>query len=145
VVTIGVILQWWRWASIGSELCIYRFVGGCGFVGAVALGGLVLMVVDCWCGDSRWVGLLWICWCSGPLVFWVVGRRLWVVICVLSVSFPVGMVGCEDVFEISGECDLLLGLDCGGGSMVVRGGLVERGVPVIKCKIINNNNNNNNK
>uniref|UniRef100_A0A2N9I1B2 Transmembrane protein n=1 Tax=Fagus sylvatica TaxID=28930 RepID=A0A2N9I1B2_FAGSY len=106
---------WWRWASIGSELCIYRFVGGCGFVGAVALGGLVLMVVDCWCGDSQWVGLLWICWCSGPLVFWVVGRRLWVVICVLSVSFPVGMVGCEDVCEISGECDLLLGLDCGGG------------------------------
>jgi hypothetical protein len=25
--------------------------------------------------------------------------------------------------------------------VVVRGGLVERGVPVIKCKIINNNNN----
>uniref|UniRef100_A0A2N9F2V3 Uncharacterized protein n=1 Tax=Fagus sylvatica TaxID=28930 RepID=A0A2N9F2V3_FAGSY len=44
--------------------------------------------------------------------FWVVGRRLWVVICVLSVSFPVGMLGCEDVCEISGEFDLLLGLDC---------------------------------
>ncbi len=26
-----------------------------------------------------------------------------------------GMVGCEDVCEISGECDLLLGLDCGVG------------------------------
>jgi hypothetical protein len=37
------------------------------------------------------------------------------VICVLSVSFLVGMVGCEDVCEISSECDLLLGLDCGVG------------------------------
>jgi hypothetical protein len=53
----------------------------------------------CWCGGSRWVGVDG----CGLLV-----RRL-------SVSFPVGMVGCEDVCEIFGECDLLLGLDCGVG------------------------------
>jgi hypothetical protein len=47
-------------------------------------------------------------WAAGFL-----GGGSLVVICVLSVSFPVGMVGCEDVCEIFGECDLLLGLDCG--------------------------------
>jgi|UniRef100_A0A2N9GDA0 hypothetical protein len=58
VVTIGVVLRWWQWASIGSKLCIHSassllvvtigvvFVGGCGFVGAAALDGLVLMVMD---------------------------------------------------------------------------------------------------
>ena len=67
-------------------------------------------------------------------------------ICVLSVSFPVGMVGCEDVCEISDEFDLLLGLDCGVGHDGERvglwwpgKGLGERGAPVIKCKIINEN------
>ena len=80
--------------------------------------------------------------------FWVVGRRLWIVICVLSVSFPVAMLGCEDVCEISGEFDLLLELDCrvghgGEGVDLWWGeGLVERDGPVVKCKIINNNNNN---
>ena len=51
-----------------------------------------------------------------------------------------GMVGCEDVCEISDGFDLLLGLDCEVGLWWPGGGLVERGVPVIKCKIINNNN-----
>ena len=44
-------------------------------------------------------------------------------ICVLSVSFLVGMVGCEDVSEISDECDLLLGVDCGVGHSVEGVGL----------------------
>ena len=68
-------------------------VDGCGFVGAVGR-----VVVD-----------LLVQMVAG---FWVVGRRLWVVICVLSMSFPVGMLDCEDVYEISNEFDLLLGLDC---------------------------------
>jgi hypothetical protein len=70
------------------------------------------------------------------------------VICVLSVSFSVVILSCEDVCEISSEFDLLLGLDCkvghdGEGAGLWWGeGLVEKGGPVVKCKIINNNNNN---
>jgi hypothetical protein len=109
---------------------------------------LVLMVVDLL---VRWVAVGWVV--VDLLVqmvasFWVVGRRLWVMIYVLSVSFPVGILGCEDVCEISDEFDLLLGLDCRVGHDEERvglwwgEGLVERGGPVVKCKIINNNNNN---
>jgi hypothetical protein len=54
------------------------------------------------------------------------------------VSFLVGMVGCEDVCEISSGFDLLLGLDCrvgNGGEGVVLWwpgeGLVEMGVSVV--------------
>ena len=42
-----------------------------------------------------------------------------------GLSFPVSMVGCEDVCEIFGEFDLLLGLDCGVGLWWPREGLVE--------------------
>ena len=52
----------------------------------------------------RWVGLLWIYWCSGSSVFWVVSRWLWVVICI-------------DVCEFFDLFDLLLGLDCGWVTM----------------------------
>jgi hypothetical protein len=54
-----------------------------------------------------------------------------------------GMVGCEDVCKFFDGFDLLLGLDCGvghsgegGGYVVAKGGLVERGVLVVKCKLI---------
>ena len=46
-------------------------------------------------------------------------------------SFPVGMVGYEDVCEIFGGFDLLLGLDCGVGHGGEGVGLEERGVPVV--------------
>ena len=77
--------------------------------------------------------------------FWMMGRWLWIVICVLSVSFLVGMLGCEDVCEIFSEFDLPLGLDCKGGHSGERvglwwgEGLVERADPVFKCKMQNNN------
>ena len=99
------------------------------------------MVVDLlvrWLAVGRVVVYLLVQWAAGFL-----GGGSPVVVCVLSVSFSVGMVGCEDVCEIFGEFDLLLGLDCGvghGGEGVglwwPGEGLVERGVPVIKCKII---------
>ncbi len=80
-------------------------VDGCGFVGAV--GQVVVDLLVQW-----------------AVVFWVVGRRLWVMICALFVSFLVGMVGCEDVFEISNEFDFVAGVGLRGGSRWRNGGSV---------------------
>ncbi len=106
-------------------------VDGCGFVGAVARSGL-----GC-CGFAGAIAH------GGSPIFWVVGHQLWVIICVLFVSFPMGMVCYEDVCEFSGEFYLHLGLDCRVGHDGERVGLwwlgerlVEMGVLVVKCKLI---------